>query len=139
MSGQYPEGQGELIANGVVRDPARPPEVNVVLGWIGASGREGFVRVYLRIDFSAYIELAESDILYSKHGISELEFSILWVKQTAQLQVTDSDIDVVRAWKDRDYRSRLTEAQVKALPLHPSGSVQVPHVLLDSSEVPLSR
>ena len=32
-------------------------------------------------------------------------------------------IDIVRAWKDEDYRSTLTPAQVRELPANPAGLV----------------
>jgi mersacidin/lichenicidin family type 2 lantibiotic len=36
-----------------------------------------------------------------------------------------SDIDVVRAWKDEEYRSSLTEAQRAQLPENPAGLVDL--------------
>lgn len=36
-----------------------------------------------------------------------------------------SDIDVIRAWKDEEYRSSLTEAQRTQLPENPAGLVDL--------------
>ena len=36
-----------------------------------------------------------------------------------------SDIDVVRAWKDEEYRSSLTEAQRAQLPENPAGMIEL--------------
>jgi mersacidin/lichenicidin family type 2 lantibiotic len=36
-----------------------------------------------------------------------------------------SNVDVVRAWKDRDYRQSLSEAQQSALPAHPAGVIEL--------------
>ena len=36
-----------------------------------------------------------------------------------------TDIDVVRAWKDEEYRSSLTEAQRAQLPENPAGLVDI--------------
>lgn len=36
-----------------------------------------------------------------------------------------SDIDVVRAWKDEEYRSSLTEAQLAQLPENPAGMIDL--------------
>jgi mersacidin/lichenicidin family type 2 lantibiotic len=36
-----------------------------------------------------------------------------------------SNVDVVRAWKDRDYRQTLSEAQQSALPAHPAGVIEL--------------
>ena len=33
-------------------------------------------------------------------------------------------IDVIRAWKDEDFRAGLTEAQLSLLPAHPSGAIE---------------
>jgi mersacidin/lichenicidin family type 2 lantibiotic len=40
-------------------------------------------------------------------------------------QINISDIDVVRAWKDEEYRSSLTEAQRAQLPENPAGLVEL--------------
>jgi mersacidin/lichenicidin family type 2 lantibiotic len=36
-----------------------------------------------------------------------------------------SEVDVIRAWKDEEYRRSLTEAQRAALPAHPAGLVEL--------------
>ncbi|MEA5507517.1 mersacidin/lichenicidin family type 2 lantibiotic [Halotia wernerae UHCC 0503] len=36
-----------------------------------------------------------------------------------------TDIDVVRAWKDEEYRSNLTEAQLAQLPENPAGLTDI--------------
>ena len=36
-----------------------------------------------------------------------------------------SKLEIVRAWKDQDYRASLTEAQRAQLPAHPSGAIEV--------------
>jgi mersacidin/lichenicidin family type 2 lantibiotic len=36
-----------------------------------------------------------------------------------------NDIDVVRAWKDEEYRSSLTEAQRAQLPENPAGLIDI--------------
>lgn len=40
-------------------------------------------------------------------------------------QINISDIDVVRAWKDEEYRSSLTEAQRAQIPDNPAGLVDL--------------
>jgi mersacidin/lichenicidin family type 2 lantibiotic len=37
-----------------------------------------------------------------------------------------STFNVIRAWKDPDYRRSLTEAQQAQLPAHPSGAIEFP-------------
>lgn len=36
-----------------------------------------------------------------------------------------SKIDVIRAWKDEEYRLSLTEAQRAALPANPAGAIEL--------------
>ena len=40
-------------------------------------------------------------------------------------------IDIIRAWKDPEYRATLTEAELAALPAHPSGQVDLSDSDLD--------
>jgi mersacidin/lichenicidin family type 2 lantibiotic len=35
-------------------------------------------------------------------------------------------IDIIRAWKDAEYRSTLSDAERATLPQHPAGLVEVP-------------
>jgi mersacidin/lichenicidin family type 2 lantibiotic len=37
-----------------------------------------------------------------------------------------STVDVIRAWKDREYRQGLSQAQQDALPSHPAGFIELP-------------
>jgi mersacidin/lichenicidin family type 2 lantibiotic len=36
-----------------------------------------------------------------------------------------SKVDVVRAWKDEEYRLSLTEAERASLPVHPAGLIEL--------------
>jgi mersacidin/lichenicidin family type 2 lantibiotic len=36
-----------------------------------------------------------------------------------------SKVDIIRAWKDEDYRASLTEAERALLPPHPAGLIQL--------------
>ena len=42
-------------------------------------------------------------------------------------------IDTIRAWKDEDYRSTLTEAQRAGLPGNPAGLVEVSITVLENA------
>lgn len=44
--------------------------------------------------------------------------------------------EIVRAWKDPQYRSRLALPDLARLPAHPSGSVQEMIAVLDDSDPP---
>lgn len=75
------------VVEKLVRDPARPG-TRLVSGYLGKSAREGYWRVYLNLEFSEYLEVAEKDILHSERLGGEdttASGSWVWVKQDAQL------------------------------------------------------
>jgi mersacidin/lichenicidin family type 2 lantibiotic len=41
--------------------------------------------------------------------------------------------EIIRAWKDAEYRNSLTESQRAALPAHPAGLVELPIDVLDAA------
>jgi mersacidin/lichenicidin family type 2 lantibiotic len=42
-----------------------------------------------------------------------------------------SAINIIRAWKDEEYRLSLSEAERASLPDHPAGAIELPDALLD--------
>ena len=44
-----------------------------------------------------------------------------------------SNLDVIRAWKDAEYRNSLSEAERAQLPLHPAGLIELSDVELDAA------
>jgi mersacidin/lichenicidin family type 2 lantibiotic len=44
-----------------------------------------------------------------------------------------SNVDVIRAWRDPQYRRGLTGAELSALPSHPAGSVEINERVLNES------
>jgi hypothetical protein len=50
----------------VVRDPDNPPKTVVLLGFLGASSKNGFVRIYPDLDFRTYYELPATAVLFAK-------------------------------------------------------------------------
>ena len=45
---------------------------------------------------------------------------------------TVSKLDIIRAWRDSDYRLGLTKAEREQLPEHPAGLVELDDIDLDS-------
>jgi mersacidin/lichenicidin family type 2 lantibiotic len=43
----------------------------------------------------------------------------------AEINVNDLDIDIIRAWKDEDYRNSLSEAKRAQLPQNPAGLIEL--------------
>lgn len=50
-----------------------------------------------------------------------------------------SNIDVIRAWKDAEYRGSLSEAELAMLPDNPAGLVELTNPLLIDSEFAIER
>jgi mersacidin/lichenicidin family type 2 lantibiotic len=42
-----------------------------------------------------------------------------------------SSLDIIRAWKDEDYRSSLSEADRVKVPVHPAGAIEVAAVEME--------
>jgi hypothetical protein len=54
-----------LVAR-LLADPASPPDTVVLNGYLGASQNEKFVRLYLGLDFRAFIDIPRMDIVYAE-------------------------------------------------------------------------
>ena len=46
-----------------------------------------------------------------------------------------SNLDVIRAWKDQEYRLGLSEEKLAILPAHPSGLVELANPLIADSPI----
>lgn len=43
-----------------------------------------------------------------------------------------SNLDIIRAWKDEDYRNSLSEAELAQLPMNPAGLIELTNEDLES-------
>ena len=50
----------------LVPDPDDPPDTVVLVGYLGSSSKQGFVRIYLDLNFLTYYELLASDVLHAE-------------------------------------------------------------------------
>ncbi len=85
--------QDEVIAR-LVPDPAAPPDVIVLVGFLGKSTRPRFWRLYKTLDLKDYLEIAEGDIVHSESLSTKLEplgGTTIWVKRGARLQHSRSE------------------------------------------------
>ena len=72
----------------VAGEGTSPPDVRVMAGWLGASGEEGHVRLYLDATLSAYVDIPRDAVLYSEeipnsHPAGKRS---VWVKSDAELK-----------------------------------------------------
>ncbi len=91
-----PRGQGsegleeDALVTELVRDPARPPKLAALTGWVGRSTREGRVRLYLTPEFDAYVEFAVSDIVHHRSlatDASPLGGTVVWLQGDAKVDM----------------------------------------------------
>ena len=91
--------QDELIAR-LVPDPAAPPDVIAMVGFLGKSSRPKSWRLYQSLDLKDYVEVAEDDIVQSQSLKSELQplgGTVIWIKSGARLQHSRSESGVAEA------------------------------------------
>ena len=104
----------------VAGDGTSPPDVRVLTGWLGASGEEGHVRLYLDATLSAYVDIPRDAVLYSEeipnsHPAGQRS---VWVKNDAELKEGGSAI--ARAAKflfgqvQQDFAQSAGDAQAQA-------------------------
>ena len=116
----------------VAGDGTTPPDVRVLKGWLGASGEEGFVRLYLDLELSTYVDIPSDAVLYSEgvpdsHPAGERH---VWVPRNAELKEGGSAI--ARASKflfgevQRDFLGGARQQQPQA----GGAAVQIPETKL---------
>jgi hypothetical protein len=84
--------QDEVIAR-LVPDPAGPPDVVALAGFLGRSHRAGFWRLYRTPDLKDFVEIAEDDIVHSEplgNNSQPLAGTLVWVAKGAEIKRTRS-------------------------------------------------
>ena len=85
--------EDEIIAR-LVPDPAAPPDVTAMAGFLGRSARPASWRLYQTLDLKDYVEIAEDDIVQSqslKSDLQPLGGTVVWIKSGARLRYTQSE------------------------------------------------
>ena len=86
---EHPEIQTDQLVSRLAPDPnAGPPNLRVMIGWIGASDRDDRIRIYTVLDFSEYVEVANSEVAHIERHASAVEPSVVWLRSTAPVTVT---------------------------------------------------
>jgi len=77
------------IVDRIVPDPSAPPDVRVLIGFLGRSNREGRWRLYGTPGFDDYLEFDEADVVhrhsFEEHG-DRLGSSVVWIERKANVQ-----------------------------------------------------
>ncbi len=82
-----PEKADDFVGK-LVLDPAKPSEFMVLQGFSGKSSLQGQTRLYLTLDLSEYVEVADGDVVHSQSLATDqnpLGGTMLWVKTDARL------------------------------------------------------
>lgn len=82
--------QDDLIRQ-LVPDPSEVPDTKVFFGFLGASDRDGYCRLYLTTGLSDYLEIPEDDVLLRKPlqtAENPLGGTALWVRAEATVHVS---------------------------------------------------
>jgi hypothetical protein len=83
-----PEQNPDDLAAELVPDPTKLPDVVVLRGYLGESTRAGFSRLYVNLNFTEYVEVADEDVLARRSLAANqdpLSGTVLWVKRNATL------------------------------------------------------
>jgi hypothetical protein len=84
--------QDALIAR-LIPDASQVPDVQVLVGFLGKSTREGYWRLYLTIILNEYVEFDEKDVVHRRAfecDESRLGGTMVWIRRGANLQHTQS-------------------------------------------------
>jgi hypothetical protein len=75
----------------IVDDPNHS-QTRLVSGYVGKSTRSGYWRVYLNLEFSDYLEIAEADVLHVETlGDEDTSGAWLWLRREASVEHVRSE------------------------------------------------
>jgi hypothetical protein len=83
-----PEKKPDDLVAELVPDPTKLPEVVVLRGYLGKSARARFSRLYVNLNFTEYVEVADEDVVATRAlpaNHNPLGGTVLWVKRNATL------------------------------------------------------
>lgn len=84
-----PVGEGANFVRQIISDPKNVPDVTLLCGYLGASSEEGFERLYLSPDLSAFVEVPRAAILHRAQAARGQDPNVavtLWVRKGAALK-----------------------------------------------------
>src|SRR2546421_1796240 len=87
---EEPKGkpQEDDFISKIVKDPAQPPDVLLLTGYLGASSEPGYTRLYFDPQFSNYVEIPDAAILHTQKIPAEqspLGESYVWIDKNAEI------------------------------------------------------
>ncbi len=87
---EEPKGkpQEDDFISKIVKDPAQPPDVLLLTGYLGASSEPGYTRLYFDAQLSNYVEIPDAAILHIQKIPAEqspLGESYVWIDKNAEI------------------------------------------------------
>jgi hypothetical protein len=85
-----PLEEHELVKN-VIKDPANPINATVLLGYVGKTGSDDSIRLYLNIEFNEYVDIPKNVILHAEkapENIIEFGGTYIWIPKDAKITRT---------------------------------------------------
>jgi len=92
-AGGREERKQDGVVEKLVPEPTNVPDVRMLVGLIGKSGRTGFGRLYLTPELNSYVEFREEDVVHSQSlapAENPLGGTAVWVKRDATLTHTST-------------------------------------------------
>lgn len=83
-----PEIEADALVERLIPDPGKPA-AQLLSGYLGKSDRDGVWRIYLNLEFTEYLEIAEEDILHVEklgRGDASQAGAWIWVKRDATVE-----------------------------------------------------
>ena len=83
-----PEQKPDDLVAELVPDPTTLPDVVVLRGYLGKSTLPGFSRLYVNLNLTEYVEVADADVVATRSlaaNQNPLGGAVLWIKRNATL------------------------------------------------------
>jgi hypothetical protein len=81
-----------VFVNAVVKDPANPPQVRLVVGYLGNSETAGQTRIYANPELSEHIDVPDAAILHTLDVPNDpLGAKYVWIQKDAQVTRRDKN------------------------------------------------
>lgn len=86
------------FVDAVVKDPANPPKVKLVMGYLGKAANDGQVRIYLSPELSEHVDVPEAAVLHTQ-PVPDDHFGAvyLWIEKDSEVTVRDANRTELKA------------------------------------------
>lgn len=86
------------FVDAIVKDPANPPQVKLIVGYVGKSATADHTRIYANPELSEHIDVPDATVLYTQDVPNDpLGAKYVWIQKDADVTRRDSNKTEVRA------------------------------------------